>query len=185
MNSNANMSKRNEIRLQTKPNRWSCVAVSFAMAINRSFDEFVEEVGHDGSEVIFPWLPEPMCRRGFHIQECIRVAVKHDFSVTPIELIPAIAPAPSPECPIPSPDVRQIPVLYGPTLNTNFTYFEQHIRYERGVITGVGRQCLHAVAFDAGTIFDPEGITYPYSQEHCLEHGFITQCLWLVNDNNP
>ena len=176
-------SKKREIKLQTKPNRWSCVAVSFAMAINRSFDEFVEEVGHDGSEVIWPWLPEPMCRRGFHIQECIRVAMRHDFTVTPVELIPAIAPSSLPPTPS-SEDTIPYPVLYGPTLNTNFCYFDQHVLYGRGVITGVGRQCLHAVAFDHGTIYDPEGITYSYSQEHCLEMGFITQCLWLVNDNN-
>ena len=78
--------------LQLKPNKWSCAVTAFAMALHVPVQELIQEIGHDGSEIVFPELEEPMRRRGFHSQELIYAAWKRGFTVTPIELMPVIAP---------------------------------------------------------------------------------------------
>lgn len=45
-------------------------------------------VGHDGSEVTHAGLPEPLCRRGFHPQEMIKMCLEDGMSVTRVELYP-------------------------------------------------------------------------------------------------
>src|SRR5690606_25476948 len=125
-----------------------------------------EAIGHDGSEAVWPHLPEPLCRRGFHIQECIRVAIAMDKWVTPFELLPATAAADG---------ESDLPIYDEP----QFTLFDNLVNNYTGVITGRG-VTPHAVAFENGQIYDPEGYTYTYSQENCLNKGFVTLCAWIV-----
>ncbi len=54
-------------------NSWSCVLNSFAYAINLPAADLQRYVGHDGSEIINPTLPEPFCRRGFCLEEFFEV----------------------------------------------------------------------------------------------------------------
>ena len=76
------------IQLQHQPNRWSCMATAFAMALDIPVVEFINRIGHDGSEIVCP-ADEPGGRRGFHSQECITVALGFGLAATQIELFPA------------------------------------------------------------------------------------------------
>jgi len=76
------------MQLIVQPNRWSCLPTSFAMALDCKVDELIEEIGHDGSEIIYPDASEPLNRRSFHTQELIDCAIKRFHAVVPIEIIP-------------------------------------------------------------------------------------------------
>lgn len=146
---------------------------AFAMALDLDAAEFMLLVGHDGGQIAFPGLPEPMCRRGFHVQECIAVALNLGISVTPIELFPVIQSTSAPS--------SSLRVLFGPSEATNWSRFTHLVHETKGVLDGLGRRCGHAVAYERGCIFDPDGQQYPYSREECERRGFYTRCLWRVD----
>jgi hypothetical protein len=160
---------------QVKPFRWACGVTAFAMAIDLPVNQFVDEIGHDGSEVICPSLPEPSGRRGFHEQECITVALNHGFACTLIEALPASLFA----------NGHKQVVLFphdAATLGGNRDRFTRYIRNSRGVLTGKTRQARHAVAFDHGLVIDPDnGSTFPFSFEACESRGFFPSTLWRVD----
>lgn len=54
---------------QENPNGWSCLPTAFACCLDVPVSEIFDWLGHDGSEILWPELPEPGCRYGFHIQE--------------------------------------------------------------------------------------------------------------------
>ena len=132
---------------QRSPNRWSCLPTAFAIALGVSVREVIERIGHDGSEVAFPGLPEPERRRGFHIQECIDVAIALGVSVTPIEAFPRHSPTVGMD-----PIVIRFP-------EGNEARFRRTIETTRGVLTGRGLRSRHAVAYDHRLIIDPNGQT--------------------------
>lgn len=164
------------MKLEQKPNRWSCLLTSFAMAFDMPTAALQPLVGHDGGSVLWPDLPEPQCRRGFHPHEFTRLALEMGLSVTPLELIPSLCP---------NRGAAPKAVQYGGpgqlTYARNWAIFTGHIQGSRGVITGVGRTCGHAVAYGHGRIYDPDGEEYDYTQEACESRGFITHCLWRVD----
>jgi len=166
------------MRLQTKPNPWSCVGTAFAMVLDIPVSDLYGIVGHDGSEIAFPALPDPMARRGLHIQECIAACVKLGYAVTPIELFPVIRPTSANGH---EPHEEDIVVFFGDDEAANWRRFEQTIVTSTGVLEGFGRRCLHAVAYDRGMIFDPDGDEYPYSQPACKSHGFHPRRAWRVD----
>jgi hypothetical protein len=135
------------------------------MAMGVLVTELIDWIGHDGSEIISHSWPEPMCRRGFHPQECIRWALKQGLSVTPVEALPSIRT-----------DSIPFVINYGET--TNYDEFINWINSSQGVLTGQGRRCGHAVAFDHGQIFDPDGYIYPWGD--CTERGYYPQCAWII-----
>lgn len=154
------------ITKQTKPNKWSCLPTSFAMAVGDSIEDFIKEIGHDGSKIVNDLLGDPMCRQGFHIQECIWVVLNtYGYTVTPIEMYPTSI--------YDDGGTRVIHRVEG---------FNQMIQQERGILTGIGRKCHHAVAFDRGMIFDPDpGVDpYPYSLEAAKVRGFYGNTAWIV-----
>ena len=143
------------------------------MVLDISVAEFFGHVGHDGSEIAFPMLPDPMARRGLHIQECIAACMKLGYAVTPIELFPVIQSTP--------PGENNIIVLFGDDKSANWRCFEHTIQTTTGVLEGVGRRCLHAVAYHHGVIFDPDGDEYPYSHPACDARGFHPRRAWRVD----
>lgn len=157
------------MQLQYKPTRWTCLATAFAMALDIPVKRFFQLAGHDGSEIIFPGL-DPNCRRGFHHDEAVRVALTLGYSATPIQLFPRIQFKHGPQ-----PHV----VVYGSEHN-NWCWFESFIRHRRGVIEAAAPLSNHAVAFDHGDIFDPDGEQYPYSRQACTQRGLITHQLWII-----
>lgn len=167
--------------LQLKPHKWMCLATSFAMALGIPVRRFCEIAGHDGSDVVFPDLPDPLCRRGFHIMEAIFVARRLSFAVTPVELFPMIGSTPM------AGPTTEIVVPYnhpgtGNCQEDNWRYFQDLISMSTGVIECTTRQNRrHAVAFQFDHIFDPDGRTFDYSREDCEARGLFTTCLWLIS----
>jgi hypothetical protein len=151
------------MRVLTQPSRWSCLPTAFATAIGISAEEFINRIGHDGSEIVWPELPEPRCRRGFHTQECIRAAWTAGYSVTPVEYSPRLAPG----------DVPSIEI-------DNIGFFKACLQVTTGVITGVvghnGSAKGHAMAYEQGIIVDPTTGTVTKD----LPEGFRPTCLWIV-----
>jgi len=158
------------MKLQLKPQRWMCLPTAFAMTLDTSIADLLLAVGHDGGEIIFPGLDEPFCRRGFHIQELIDVAVARGFAVTPIELCPVLQPTED--------SMLRHTVAYR---EGNWRRFANTIARSRGVIDGMGFRCGHSVAYDHGRIFDPDGPVYDYSRLACETHRFYTRCAWRID----
>lgn len=159
---------------QFQPNQWSCLPTAFAIALDMPVDEFLRYLSHNGSEIIWPQLSEPGCRRGFHIQECIRVLDRLGYTVTPFEAVP---------CHAPSMDLPPYRLLFGGSELAALKQFEIIINSSFGVLTGLSR-VGHAVAYERGTVCDPSlpivnGI-YRYSSEECLKHTFIPLCAWSI-----
>lgn len=156
-----------------------------AMALDTSVTEFYRIAGHTGGEIVFPWLEEPLRRRGFHIQEAVYVAMQLGYSMTPIELFPQIAAAKSDLAPLGKDSVM---VGYGGDevqLGNNWILFTRLIDSTRGVIECKTRSGnWHAVAYDQGHIFNPEGEAFPYSRPNCESRGLFTHRLWQVTKTN-
>jgi len=155
--------------LQLQPKRL-CLPTAFAMALDMPVADLLVAVGHDGSDIIFPGVAEPLCRRSIHIQELIDIALARGFAVTPIELFPTLVPAAD------SPLKHTVAYRHG-----NWRRFADTIAQSRGVIDGAGRHCGHAVAYDHGRIFDPQGFAYDYARRTCEAHHFYTRCAWRID----
>lgn len=140
------------------------------MALDVPIVEFLSLLGHDGSEIIRPSLPDPISRRGVHIQEAIDVAWSLGFSVTPFELAPV--------------GVRSLAgtdepfIVQFPGATGNWGRFIRHINEGKGVIECTGRRSGHAVAFEKGRIYDPDDTVFDYSQAACELRGLMTVRLW-------
>jgi hypothetical protein len=158
------------MELQQRPEPWMCMPLAFAMALNMPVADLLAALGQDGSEIVFPSLPEPLCRRCFHIQELIQVALSRGLAVTPVELFPVLQPT----------EVGPFhkTVLY---TDNNWRRFETAIQTSRGVIGGTGARLGHMVAYDHGRIFDPRGPVYDYSRLACEAHQFYTRCAWRID----
>jgi hypothetical protein len=162
------------VKLQKKPERWQCAVTAFAMALDISVMDLMRRVGHDGSEIIFPDLPEPACRRGHNIYELAEAALDMGCAVTPVPLRPAIIPA--------CDRTRQVVIGIE---KDNWSRFTRHLLISRGVIECYGPRGTHVIAYDTGVIFDPEGSAFPYSREACEERGYYTSCIWRVDRITP
>lgn len=132
------------------------------MALGTPVKVLINIVGHDGSEIIWPDLPEPLRRRGHHVQEMIYAAYQLGFAVTPFEAFPVslgkagtdqfVVPM------IPQADERMPRIMTGNT----------------GVVTGENpKRRPHAVAWDGHKILDPGGLDYGINDFHM-------ETFWLV-----
>lgn len=157
------------MRLQRKPLRGTCLPTAFAIALDMPVITVLAEVGHDGSAIVTPSLPEPLCRRGFHIQELIDVCLRHNSAVTPVELCPILSPRS---------DVEPREVFAD---KAGWRRFACAINGSRGVIEGASRRCFHAVAYDHGRIYDPDVGEYDYSPPACEAFGFVPICAWRID----
>jgi len=166
------------LRLELQPYPWSCLASSMAMVLGLATEEFHRLAGHDGSEIIFPWLPEPQRRRGFHIQEAVHVARKLKYSMSPFELVPVVAPTAQ------NPDGYgdgSVLVQYGAGgTGGNWDIFLELISNSEGIIECQTHTSMHAVAYHYGYIFNPKGEVYPYSRRDCEMRSLFTQRLWQI-----
>lgn len=157
------------MRLQQRPEPWMCMPLSFAMALDMPVAELLAAIGHDGGEIAFPSLSEPLRRRGFHIQELIHVALARGLSVTPVELFPVLQAMATGPCRT---------VIYP---DDNWQRFAETILASRGVIDGSGTRFGHMVAYDHGRIYDPKGSVYDYSRPACEAHQFYSRCAWRID----
>lgn len=173
------------LRLELQPYPWSCLASSMAMVLGLATEEFHRLAGHDGSDIVYPWLPEPQCRRGFHIQEAVHVAMKLGRTVTPFELFPRTAPSSPPPNAL---DDGALLIRYdnAEDLGHNWDLFKHLLLTGQGVIECQMRSNnWHAVAYYFNYIFNPRGEVYEYSRESCEARGLITTRLWQVTKCSP
>jgi hypothetical protein len=130
------------LKLQRNPNAWSCTLAAYAMALNLELDQLISKIGHDGSQILWPHLPDPMCRRGFHPQEFNLIARDMGYHPCMWERVPTFAPS------------EGVAPQY---INENIRFWGLAISSQLGVIfgtvrdTGVG----HAAATYNGSVYDP------------------------------
>jgi len=117
------------------------------MVIDEGWRKLIEEVGHDGSEIVLPTLPNPGCRRGFHLQELIPLALKRKFAVTPIEALPYSTPDGKSEFPVDFPE-------------GNEKRLQNYMKNSQGVLCGLAGKWRHAVAWTGTQVYDSRGIIY-------------------------
>lgn len=116
------------------------------MVLGRSVPEILDEIGHDGSEILFPELPEPVRRRGFSVQEFMDVADKFGY------LLPEVLAIPESSAGEHVLKVETFP--YGRDPDSRIDHYMK--KYPKGMIVGcysMGQ--YHAVAYERGFIFDP------------------------------
>lgn len=70
-------------QIQKQPSKFSCLPTSFAIIMGIPVQQFIKCIGHDDV-------------RGFHVQECLSMALALDWVFSPHETEPTIEPA---KCP--------------------------------------------------------------------------------------
>jgi len=134
------------MNLIKQPNNYSCTLTAVAMLLNVTLEKLVKLVGHNGSEIIFPNLPDPLGRKGVHIQEIIDVLDDLGYSLIPIEFEPWQTPNGVDEHRIRLPDKR----------------FYNHLIGNPGLIVGQAKKHWHTVAWDGYLVYDPNGTIYKF-----------------------
>ena len=135
------------MRLIKSPNRWSCLLASAAMLLDTELKDLVDEIGHDGSEIIWPDSKEPFCRRAFHIAEIIELFDKRGFCLTPIECLPRS---------VPTIDAEPFLVAF----EANYQRIIRHM-LAPGILVGYGPNGNpHAAAWNTIRVYDPMGDIY-------------------------
>lgn len=66
------------MKLILQSNPWECLPTAFAMVLGCQPKEIFTYLMHHGAIVRWPELPEPMCRQGFTVEECIDYAINCD-----------------------------------------------------------------------------------------------------------
>lgn len=163
------------MHLQKKPNRWSCSITALAMALETPVVDIIKEARHDGGEIIFPHLNEPMCRKGFHSQELVRIAWLHGFAMTPLEMVPVIR----------STTGTHLHPVWDLPEGKLFKRFRDVLLNTWGIVEGSSGQSNHTLHYDNGTLYDPDGYTYKYSREGCESRGFYANRLWVFTRYTP
>lgn len=132
------------------------------MALYTPVEKLIALLGHDGSEIVWPQFDEPLCRRGFHIQELIFIAWRnYSRTVTPFEALPLLQ----------SGDGEPLEIT---TLPDPKDRMRELMPHNSGVLTGLtpnGRP--HAVAWDGELVYDPNGLVYPIDR-------FRLETFWMV-----
>lgn len=132
--------------MQPTPNKWSCLAASFAIALDVDLATLLSEVGHDGSEIIFPHLPEPFCRRAFHYQEFIQSCLQRSRACVLIEAIPLLGT---------TIDNQVLPIYVS---GGNMMRMKKLMEDHQGVLVGDNSEGNpHAVAWNRQSCYDPNG----------------------------
>lgn len=128
-----------------KMNGHNCLLYSAAMVLDCSVDELIEEIGHDGMDVIWSTLIPPLCFRGHHIQEIIDCFVARGFGLMLVEKICYQAPVEH---------VQAIKTFQHPEER-----FLHHIEGREAILIGRHKQKQqgHAWAWDGETCYDPNG----------------------------
>jgi hypothetical protein len=114
------------------------------MATESTLEHYIEKLGHDGSELWWPDIPDPYGRRCFDVQECANVAFKLGYFVHEIRNSYAYGP--------PDREPRKIEV--NPKFLENMMFEGQGILL---VTPKYNDQNSHCVAWDRKEVFDPLG----------------------------
>jgi hypothetical protein len=145
-------SRGQAMEIREQPNRWSCVAAAFATVLDMNLSTLIEAIGHDGSEIMFEDLPEPICRRAFNLQELgfvlwrLGYVVGH-YDVEPLAIL----------------DEHHIYNLTYPDTEARFKeLMDNTVGVGCGLIRGTDK--THAFAWNGLSCYDPTGFIYPLSR---------------------
>lgn len=158
------------MKLQIKPERWQCAVTSFAMALDVDVLELMQFIGHNGGQLMNADLAIPFCYRGHHLQELIECCLLKGYAVTPIEIMPAIKTG-----------GNEYLIDFGGGKAGNLQRFVYQVRTSVGVIEGKSGSSPHMLAYDHGTVYDPDGGTWEFSPQNCLLRGFTVLQLWRID----
>jgi hypothetical protein len=144
------------------------------MACGVPFEEFIKLLGHDGSEQRWPDAPgKPV---GFHIQECINVALLVGLSCTPVEFVPLMRRTPSSKINVSIYSDTSDEAIYQRCFTNLRRYsnsvLEVYVTHEDGQVLG------HAVACDGEYIHDPRGSIYPICD--LKQRNYVPLKLWII-----
>lgn len=117
--------------IQRQPTPATCLITSFAMVLGVHVDELIEQIGHNGAQVIFPNQSGANRCRGHHIQELIAALDAREYAIVAIE---------------PSPVSRSGDEVYEHATNP---FIESAMLKYSGVIAGRNARGEHAVAWSA------------------------------------
>ena len=122
----------------------------------------IKAIGHDGSEIKWPELPEPNCYRGFHPQELIYLGDRFGFITTTFEPRPVLQSG-------------------EPFVITNLP-FEEIIKNSDGVFTGETMNgCRHAVAWINNQVIDPSDGKIKTLDEFKIQTYYRIKSKWESN----
>lgn len=135
------------------PSRAGCLAASLAMVLDKTYDEIIGLLGHDGTEVIFPELnvktsrePQTNSLRGFTEWEMVELLLQQGQAAIPIVAAPAIVPPGRP-------DIAK--VLF--TEDQVLERLSKHMQGNVGIICGwIAADRKHACAWDGEKVYDPK-----------------------------
>lgn len=136
------------MKLRIQSNAWSCLSTSAAMVLDVNQYDVEAAIGHDGSEIIFPDLDEPFCRRGHHVQEITDLFMaQFHWPVWVERVIVTADPCGN--------DVRW----------EDDERFFAYVERFKGILFGNGPDTMngHAVAWDGSVCYDPRGQKYDLS----------------------
>jgi hypothetical protein len=152
------------MRVQKQPSPWTCLVTSFAIVIDVDARDLMDEIGHDGSEIVFPALPEPYNRRSHHVQELIDCCERRGIWVTPFDAMPTSSSIVD----VPEPYLLKMKLEPG-------ARFTQILTTHIGVIVGQDPERRpHAFVWDGKGIIDPA-----LASRGCLSRYGIRQ-LWAI-----
>lgn len=131
------------MKLLIQPNKWSCLPTSLAMLLDETVDDIIKEIGHDGSEIINN-LNEPHNRKGFHIQELVKICLNRNIALIHFDTMVC---------------------KHNGDYHTSYDdseYVNELMKDNSGIILGVINNRDHAVAWNSkeGCIYDPNGTIY-------------------------
>lgn len=116
------------------------------MVLDHDIEEIINDIGHDGSEVVWPNQKDPLKRRGFHPQELCLYTLKSGYMLGQFDLAPICAP-----------DLNEVPY----TLRGMGEHVATLMQRYEGLLFGIGAKgMMHCVAWDREEIFDPNGTVY-------------------------
>lgn len=141
---------------QVQPNLWSCLPTAFSTVTGISLENLLDEIGHDGSEIIFPDAPDPLSRKAFHPQECL-IAIYKIYLKNP-QLQRRYFSCISNELVCHNPKTDDIYIHEYPQ-----DIFNLFLQNHNGVIIGEIHDKMHAAAWDRirQAALDPNGFIYP------------------------
>lgn len=113
------------------------------MILEITVEEAIREIGHDGSEIWWPGLPEPHPRRSFSTQEFVDVCYRRGYALIQID-----------GCPVLVPNFEdQEPKIIFPDYETRLMGY---MAGNKGLILGrYSSLHWHMVAWDGESVFDP------------------------------
>lgn len=126
------------MNLQLQPNHWSCSPTALAMVLDEPVHAIINEIGHDGSEIFKADLPDPYCRKGFHIQELTILCLRRNKAL--IQLDSKLV-------------ILEDEQLF--TFATHKNYIDKYMKDNIGILLGVINYKQHSVAWDMFKIYDP------------------------------